>query len=112
MCMLGMTLEQAARSFGWGAMADFARHLPADSATFRAMHPDAYVFASDLKGNAILADLFDAVSAFAHNYAVRNGSKGGRPKPYPRPWNSGGEKRIGSGAIPVSEIEKWYYGGD
>lgn len=108
-----MTFEQAADSFGWGELINFSRHLPDTSATYRAMHDDAYRFASDLKENAILADIYDAIASFAFMYAKAHGGKGKRPQPYQRPWSSDAdEQRIGADPIPISEFNKWYYGGD
>ena len=76
------------------------------------MYPDAFEFASDLKRNAILADIFDAVTLFTYTFARAHGSKGRKPEPYPRPWASGYAQKIGSDPIPISEFDRWYYGGD
>lgn len=107
-----MTFEQAADSFGWGELVNFSNHLPIDSATCRALKPEESKFASDLQRNAILADLFDAVSAFSAMFAKAHGGKGELPKPYPRPWTKSGAQKIGSKPIPISEFNKWYYGGE
>lgn len=104
-----MTFEQAAISFGWGELVNFSNHLPFGSATFRALKPDEYNFSTDLQRSAILADIFDAISALIHAFS-KKGSK--KPKPYPRPWTNDGEQRIGSDPIPISEFNTWYYGGD
>lgn len=110
--MLGMTFEQAVRSFGWGEVANFADHLPEDSATFRAQHKDAYLFSTHLQQSAMLADVIDSISAFAYMFGKAHGSKGRKPEPYPRPWMDGETQRIGSKPIPISEFNDWYYGGD
>jgi len=108
---LGRTLAQAAAFFGWHELANFAKHLPDDSATVRAQDKDAALFARDLQRAAILADIYDAVMMTAHLFAKAHGGKGAMPKPYPRPWKDD-SSRIGKGAIPISEFDEWYYGGD
>lgn len=109
-----MTFEQAADSFGWGELINFSRHLPSNSATYRAMHEDAAKFASDLQEAAILADIYDAVSMFAYSFAKSRGYRGQKPRPYQRPWSTGDieEKHFGKDPIPISEFYEWYYGGD
>lgn len=109
---LGMTFERAVESFGWGEVINFSRNLPIGSMTVRSKNKEIIEFASDLKRNAILADLYDLVSAFLYTFARAHGSKSGRPKPYKRPWLSPDEQHIGKGAIPISEFNEWYYGGE
>lgn len=109
---LGMSLECAVRSFGWGEVINFADNLPISSMTVYAKNKDLLDFATDLKRNAILADIYDLIVAFYHTFAHAHGSKSSKPKPYKRPWLAPDEQRIGSGAIPISEFNKWYYGGE
>ena len=108
LAILGMTLEQAAFSFGWGELINFSNHLPPDSAISRALRPEAYSFSSDLQHSELLASLFDAVQLFAWMFS----KKGKRPKPYPRPWDASDDQKFGSDPIPISEFNKWYYGGE
>ena len=112
-CMryLGKTLAQAVAHFGWGAIIDFAAHLPQESATWLAVNSDRASFASRFGSSAILADIYDAISALAYMYAKRNGGTASKPKGYPRPWRDAGE-RFGSDPIPISDFDDWYYGGD
>ena len=112
MTLLGMPFERAASSFGWANLVTFVHHLPPTSAVYREMYGDASEFASELKQNMILADIFDAVQFFNYNYAKSHGGKGRKPKPYPRPFADDGAQRIGSDPIPISEFNDWYYGGD
>ena len=109
---MGKTFEQAAFSFGWGELLNFSLHLPIDSATRRAYKPDEYRFSTDLQRNALLADLYDAIARFAFMYGKRNGGKGKKPKPYPRPWQSDDTQKIGSDPIAISKFDEWYYGGE
>lgn len=109
-----MTFECAVRSFGWAELANFAEHLPETSATFRANHKDMYMFASKLQQSAILADLYDSLQNMLYLFSVSKGGKPKKPQRFPRPWTDDdtSTKRIGSGAIPISEFNDWYYGGD
>ena len=112
MTLLGMSLEQAAFSFGWGNLLIFSRHLPEDSAVSRAMNVERARFASDLQRSAILADIFDAVMLLSYSFAkVHSKTAPKKPQPYKRPWGSEA-KKIGSDPIPISEFDSWYYGGD
>lgn len=112
MTLLGMAFEQAAISFGWGELLNFSKHLPIDSATHRALKPEETKFASDLQQSAILADVFDVVSALNYNFSKAHGGKGRKPEPYPRPWAARNVQKIGSKPIPISEFNDWYYGGE
>lgn len=113
MAFLGMPFEQAAYSFGWGNLRDFALNLPNDSATYRALNRDLSQFSSQLNQSAMLADVFDALTAFAYMFAKAHGGKGQKPKPYPRPFESKDDgQRLGKDPIPISEFDKWYYGGE
>ena len=109
---MGMTFEQAADAFGWGELFNFFHHLPDTSATYRALHKDAYRFASGLQESAILADIYDAIAGLAYMFNRTHGGKAKRPKPYKRPWVDSEEQRIGSDPIPISEFNSWYYGGE
>ena len=102
----------AVDSFGWGNLITFVRHLPPTSAVYREKYPDAYEYASDLKQSAILADLFDAVNGLSYMFAKAHGGKPKKPEPYPRPWANNDVQKIGSEPIPISEFNRWYYGGD
>ena len=106
-----MPFEQAAYSFGWGNLRDFAQHLSTDSATYRALYKEHSRFASPTSQSAMLADIFDALEAFAYMFAKAHGGKGQKPKPYPRPGANEGEK-IGKDPLPISEFNEWYYGGE
>lgn len=108
-----------------------ARHLPIDSAYNRAREPELYAFGTDIKRAAILADIFDNVSMMRYEFAVAHSEKSktpDMPAQYVTPWNGqagGGASRrkgdpygadplngtYGSGAIPVSQFNDFYYGG-
>jgi hypothetical protein len=105
MVQLGVRLADIPRAYGWDALEVFARHLPLDSATRRWASRDEASFASDIGRAALLADIFDAVRAFNASFAA----KGTKPEPHMRPWKAKNRITYGSGAIPVSEFDEWYY---
>lgn len=82
------------------ALLSFINYLPPDSALRTEMDPDNETreWLTTLKTNKILADLFDA-------FVAANTRKGRRAKEYPRPKQ---KKKIGSGAIPISEFWDWW----
>ena len=86
------------------ALLSFINYLPIDSALRKEMDPQDEVgeWSTTMKTNTILADLFDV-------FVAANTRKGRKAKPYPRPKQ---KKRIGRGAIPISEFWDWWNGGD
>ena len=111
MAMLGTTLDAARAHFGWGAIADFVRHLPPGSATWRALNPEAAAFCSPLSLATISADVFDELALTRYTVAkLFSPVAPKKPRPYSRPWDTSGDRHFGSGAIPVSEFDAWYYG--
>ena len=86
------------------ALLSFINYLPPDSQLRQAMDPQDEVgeWSTVKKTNIILADLFDV-------FVSANTKKGHKAKQYPRPKQ---KKRIGSGAIPISEFWDWWNGGD
>lgn len=108
-----MTAEAAVAAYGWGEVSNLVRHLPDDSATWRALHPDEAPWASRLATVRVLADICDTVSGFAWLFATANSqSKPKHPAPYPVPWAKGKPKRLGSAPIAVADFDAWYYGGE
>ena len=112
MTLLGMPFEKAAYSFGWGNLRDFASNLPTTSATYRALNKDIADYGNPIKQSGMIADLYDALTAFAYTFAKAHGGKGQKPKPYPRPTKADEENKFGKDPIPISEFNDWYYGGD
>ena len=106
---LGCTMAQAPHLFGWHALATWARHLPQDSAVWRARHPDEAAFASAYGRATIAADTFDALMHAAAGLAGVLGANARDPRPYPRPGARDESRHFGSGGIPVSEFDDWYY---
>ena len=89
---------------GMVALLSFINYLPMDSQLRQAMDPQDEVgeWSTVKKTNMILADLFDV-------FVQSKTKKGRKAKEYPRPKQ---KKRIGRGAIPISEFWDWWNGGD
>lgn len=89
---------------GMVALLSFINYLPMDSQIRQAMDPQDEVgeWSTTKKTNMILADLFDV-------FVSANTKKGHKAKQYPRPKQ---KRKIGSGAIPISEFWDWWNGGD
>jgi len=106
---LGCTLAQARLLYGWHALATWARHLPQESAVWRARHPDEAAFSSAHGRAVIAAAPFAAVMGAAVAIARAQGARVRDPKPYPRPGTGDESRHFGSGGIPVSEFDAWFY---
>ena len=91
------------------ALVHFIANLDIDSSLMRTIgEVDVAEWASNLKTNVLLADVFDAIAMFNFNFASANSKhKPQKPKPYPRPWVKN-EDKIGKGAIPVSQFWEWW----
>ena len=89
---------------GMVALLSFINYLPMDSQLRQAMDPQDEVgeWSTVKKTNIILADLFDV-------FVAANTRRGHKAKQYPRPKQ---KRKIGSGAIPISEFWDWWNGGD
>ena len=89
---------------GMVALLSFINYLPMDSQLRQTMDPQDEVgeWSTTKKTNMILADLFDV-------FVSANTKKGHKAKQYPRPKQ---KRKIGSGAIPISEFWDWWNGGD
>ena len=86
------------------ALLSFINYLPIDSALRKEMDPQDEVgeWSTVKKTNIILADIFDV-------FVSANTKKGHKAKQYPRPKQ---KRKIGSGAIPISEFWDWWNGGE
>ena len=106
MTRTGRTLSEYAEMGAAGkvALLSFINYLPPDSRLREAMDLQDEVgeWSTVKKTNMILADLFDV-------FVSANTKKGHKAKQYPRPKQ---KRKIGSGAIPISEFWDWWNGGD
>ena len=97
------------RTLSWDALDSFLQFIGPDSALFREKDPELARWATTLKTNEILADIWDVLSAINNNLVAIGSRKPAKKyKPYPRPWKKNEDtKKIGSDALPVDELEKW-----
>ena len=105
---LGLSFPMALHHHGPRALATWARHLGQGSYFFAAEHGEEAAYASQLHIAAQLADLYDLIAT------ARYGKDADRIK-YPRPWDGRSERmRFGKpeDAIPISDFDKWWNGGE
>ena len=106
----GHELNDVGRTLSWGALDSFLKHIAPDSALMRELNPDAAVWSSTTKTNAILADIWDMLATINSNLiAIGSGRPAKKPKLYPRPkqHDHDSERHFGSKALPVEELHKW-----
>ena len=63
----------------------------------------------------LLARISDDLQQMIWLYGCAHSKKGSaprQPEPIPRPGVTSRKKRIGKAAIPISEFDDWYYGGE
>lgn len=111
--MTHFQLRDVGGALPWGALLNFVLHLPRTSALSRELLPltETEKWADGTLVAPILADLVDVVNAAAAVLAAKGtGRSPRRPKPYRRPWATGGETNIGSDAIPIADFEAWWNG--
>ncbi len=117
MCRAGATLADLGGRVPWSALVSFVAYLGPDSALYLAQNPEDGLFYQPWRAQFVLADVFDALAAWATGWATANRKKGSpkpaKPKPYPRPGanDKGVEgQRIGRGAIPIKDFDEWWEG--
>lgn len=73
------------------------------------LNPEIHAWASTVKTNAILADIFDMLAMINANLtAIGSRRAAKKPKPYPRPGKDDKDTRhFGSGALPVEDLHRW-----
>lgn len=118
MTKAGMTLRdwESGRLDGRSLMR-FVSNLGADSAFYRASHPDDAETAAWLDGRAVcalLAELIDAVRYGTNALAYKGtGMRAPRLEPYDRPWERAKRtRRYGRNPVKIEDFNTWYYGGD
>ena len=76
----------------------------------REMRPDLAQWSTTAKTNALLADIYDVLSAINANLCAKGtGKKPKRPKPYPRPGKNKTTRHIGT-ALPIEELKRRIFG--
>lgn len=107
----GHELQDVGRTLSWDALASFVLHVGSDSALSRDLDAEYQLWATTIKTNGILADIYDVLSQINANLVAIGSHKESKPiKPYPRPGME--EKRenvkhYGKGALPRGEFRKW-----
>lgn len=106
----GYDLDSVGRGLSWSALDAFIRNTPPDGALMREMRPEIAQWSTVAKTNAILADIYDLLSAINANLCAKgSGKRPKRPKPYPRPGAMSNQRKIGK-ALPVDELKKRVFG--
>lgn len=107
----GYELQDIGGALSWSAFGSFLRNVGGDSAIAREMDPDVAVWSGTVKTNAILADIYDVLTAINANLnAIGSGKRAKKPKPYPRPGHKDEDKdkkKYGKGALPKNELRRW-----
>ena len=104
----GFQLNDVGGALSWCALDSFIRNLDTDSALARDLGKSTG-WENTIQTNAILADLYDLMQAINANLVALGGGKKTNIKPYPRPNRDKDKytKKIGSGALPVTELQSW-----
>lgn len=79
----------------------------------RDLYPESAQWATAIKTNAILADIYDVLASINSNLIAMATRKPAKyPKPYPRPnakqQMNENERHFGSGAIPAKDLRNWF----
>ena len=108
----GHELRDVGRSLSWGALRSFLTHISPESALAREINPEGYIWASRAKTNALLADIYDLLSAVNANLCAKGtGKKPKQPKPYPRPGDKDRNtetRHIGKDPLPPDKLREWF----
>lgn len=101
-------MDDIGRTLSWGALKSFLCGLGPESALMRDLHPEAAEWATTLKTNIILADIFDCLAQINSNLiGIGSGKRAKAPKPYPRPKQNKTVHKLGSGALPADKLREW-----
>ena len=74
----------------------------------RELDPDLAIWGSNIKTNALLADIFDMLAMINANIvALGSGKKAKRPKPIKRPGDKDTQV-IGKNALPIDELKAFF----
>jgi len=74
------------------------------------MHPEFSAWATRVKTNGILADIYDVLSDIRYALITIGGGKPTKPNPYPRPnaKEPDNVQRFGKGGLPPDELRAWF----
>lgn len=111
MCRTRFTLEDIGGELSERALLSFVRRLPAESETVRELVPDGGWSRTDM----LLARICEGIEMLSWITMCRGLKRSKwpqRPEPIARPGVKSETKRVGHGPIPISDFDKWYYGGE
>ena len=107
---VGYTLNDVGVSLSWDALKSFLTYSRPDSALYRKINPEMSEWASQIKTNYILADIYDQLSATNMMLRALVTHKRSRPpEPYKRPGMKDKRvQRMGSKPLEsVTEMREW-----
>ena len=108
----GHELRDVGDTLSWGALASFILQRSASSALSRELDEDGALWATNLKTNIILADIFDMLAQINANVVAIGERKQAKAVPkYPRPGMSNTDentKHLGRGALPGDKLRAWF----
>lgn len=102
-------LDDAGGALSWRSLYSFIKNLQGDSALARDLGKSTG-WEDTKKTNEILADIYDMLQVINANVIAyaSGGKKKMKVTPYPRPGREDDKKkRIGSGAVPVTDMREW-----
>lgn len=107
----GYELKDVGKSLTWDSLASFLINTEPDTALGRELDPDTALWASTLKTNGLLADIYDMLAQINANLVAIGSHKPAKaPKPYPRPgMNEKREnvKHYGRDAVSKVDFVAW-----
>lgn len=109
------TLQDIGEALPWSSLANFVHHLDAGSELCSEIYPDSAYWAGTMRVPLLLAAILDAINCGRWESVAMNTPRGkakpAKPKPVKRPGIDSGERKYGSGAIPISQWWAWWESG-
>ena len=103
----GFELNDVGSVLSWNALNSFIKRLGADSNTAMEIEPELSMWSTTSKTNAILADIYDVLSAINSNLkAIGSGKAAKKPEKYPRP-NKNKKEKLFTSSMPMNEMREW-----
>ena len=103
----GYSLDDVGGALSWSALGAFLHRVDPDSALAYELEPEMAAWASRLKTNAILADIYDVLAQINANIVSGFSRKrASKPKRYPRPGDND-KRKVGKSAVTIEELDKW-----
>lgn len=93
-------------SLEWTSLQSFIMNLDSGSALARDLGKSTG-WEDTITTNRILADIYDLLQAINVNLMGLGGSKKRKITPYPRPNDKERNKKIGKGALSLSQLREW-----